>query len=68
MNQAERCAPEVTEADREGRRDLRDLTMVTIDGEDAKDLDDAVSLTREGGNDRLYLHIFKLPIYFSAIA
>ena len=42
-NQAERVAKPVSDADRAGRRDLRDVSMVTIDGEDAKDLDDAVS-------------------------
>ncbi|MDE6686996.1 MAG: ribonuclease R, partial [Lachnospiraceae bacterium] len=45
MRQAERVPMEISEADREGRMDLRDWQMVTIDGEDAKDLDDAVSLT-----------------------
>lgn len=45
LNQAERVAKEVSGADRQGREDLRDLTIVTIDGEDAKDLDDGVSVT-----------------------
>lgn len=45
MNQIERVASEVSEADILGRRDLRDVQMVTIDGEDAKDLDDAVSVS-----------------------
>ncbi|MGN1204409.1 MAG: ribonuclease R [Lachnospiraceae bacterium] len=45
LNQAERAVKEVSEADRQGRLDLRDVMMVTIDGEDAKDLDDAVSLS-----------------------
>ena len=45
MNQAVRVGKDVSEADCAGRLDLRDWQMVTIDGEDAKDLDDAVSLT-----------------------
>ena len=45
MNQAERVGKDVSDADMAGRKDLRDWQMVTIDGEDAKDLDDAVSLT-----------------------
>ena len=63
MNQAERCALEVTEADMAGRLDLRELTMVTIDGEDAKDLDDAVSLTRDGENYCLGVHIADVTNY-----
>lgn len=47
LNQAERLAKPVSEADMVGREDLRGLTIVTIDGEDAKDLDDGVSLSRE---------------------
>lgn len=45
MTQVEHVAKPVSEADMAGRMDLRDWQMVTIDGEDAKDLDDAVSLT-----------------------
>ena len=44
LNQAERVAKDVTSADMAGRMDLRDWQTVTIDGEDAKDLDDAVTL------------------------
>ncbi len=63
LNQAERVDKPVSEADMAGRRDLRSLQMVTIDGEDAKDLDDAVSLTREGENYCLGVHIADVSNY-----
>ena len=63
LNQAGRVAAEVSEADRQGREDLRELLMVTIDGEDAKDLDDAVSLSREGENFLLGVHIADVTNY-----
>lgn len=48
----------------EGRRDLRDWTIVTIDGEDAKDLDDAVNVERIGENLwRLGVHIADVSYY-----
>jgi len=47
-----------------GRRDLRALSMVTIDGADAKDLDDAVSLhKKENGNWELGVHIADVGYY-----
>ena len=63
MNQAERVAKPVSEADMFGRKDLRQWQMVTIDGEDAKDLDDAVSVTREGDNYILGVHIADVTNY-----
>ena len=63
LNQAERVGKPVSEADMAGRRDLRSRQMVTIDGEDAKDLDDAVSLTREGENYCLGVHIADVSNY-----
>lgn len=63
MNQVERVANEVSEADMIGRRDLRDLQMVIIDGEDAKDLDDAVSLTKDGTYYQLGVHIADVTNY-----
>ncbi|HIY62804.1 MAG TPA: ribonuclease R [Candidatus Mediterraneibacter stercoripullorum] len=63
LNQAVRVGKEVSEADRAGRLDLRDWQMVTIDGEDAKDLDDAVSVNREGDNYRLGVHIADVANY-----
>lgn len=62
-NQVENVAKPVSDADRDGRKDLRDWQMVTIDGEDAKDLDDAVSLTKEGENYRLGVHIADVTNY-----
>lgn len=63
MNQAERVAKDVSEADMAGRMDLRAWQMVTIDGEDAKDLDDAISLTKEGQNYQLGVHIADVTNY-----
>ncbi len=63
INQAERVGKPVSEADCAGRKDLRDWVMVTIDGEDAKDLDDAVSLTKENGSYRLGVHIADVSNY-----
>ncbi|MCR4955360.1 MAG: ribonuclease R [Lachnospiraceae bacterium] len=59
----EAVADEVPEEAKTGRRDLRDVDMVTIDGEDAKDLDDAVSLTFDGENYHLGVHIADVSHY-----
>ncbi len=62
--QAEAITQTVTEEMIKGRKDLRSLRMVTIDGEDAKDLDDAVSIERlENGNFRLGVHIADVSYY-----
>lgn len=63
LNQAVRVGKPVSDADRVGRRDLRDWLMVTIDGEDAKDLDDAVSLQMDGENYILGVHIADVTNY-----
>ena len=63
LNQAERIAKPVSEADVFGRMDLRDTVMVTIDGEDAKDLDDAVSMEKVGDLYRLGVHIADVANY-----
>jgi ribonuclease R len=57
---ADRVAP----AELEGREDLRSLPFVTIDGETAKDFDDAVSVRREeGGRIRLWVAIADVGHY-----
>lgn len=63
LNQADRACKDVTKADMAGRKDLRGWQMVTIDGEDAKDLDDAVSLTMEGERYLLGVHIADVTNY-----
>ncbi|MGN0131867.1 MAG: ribonuclease R [Lachnospiraceae bacterium] len=63
LNQAERVSSPVSDGDRAGRTDLRQAKMITIDGEDAKDLDDAVSLTVEDGIYHLGVHIADVSNY-----
>lgn len=63
MHQAERIPSEISDADTVGRRDLRAMQMVTIDGEDAKDLDDAVSLTKDHDLYHLGVHIADVTNY-----
>lgn len=64
LGEAENIRGEVPENEKEGRADYRSVQMVTIDGEDAKDLDDAVSVERlENGNYRLGVYIADVSHY-----
>jgi ribonuclease R len=54
---------EVSPALRRGRKDLRDLPTVTIDGEKARDFDDAVSIRKIRGGWRLWVHIADVAQY-----
>lgn len=61
--EADRVACPIPEGEIARRRDLRGIPMVTIDGETSKDLDDAVSLAREGDGYRLGVHIADVSHY-----
>ncbi|MGI5911575.1 MAG: ribonuclease R [Syntrophomonadaceae bacterium] len=63
LEEARNVAQPVTSDDLKQRRDLRDIPMVTIDGEDAKDLDDAVSIERIPEGYRLGVHIADVSHY-----
>lgn len=63
MKQAAKVPEEVTKEEKTGRKDLRSLQTVTIDGEDAKDLDDAITLTKEGNRYHLGVHIADVSHY-----
>lgn len=63
MEQVERIGETVDPAETAGRLDLRSLPTVTIDGEDAKDLDDAVTLSKEGEIYHLGVHIADVTHY-----
>ncbi|SFD45188.1 RNAse R [Bacillus sp. OV194] len=64
LEQANSVPDTIDPADIEGRRDLREETIVTIDGEDAKDLDDAVNVIKlDNGNYKLGVHIADVSHY-----
>jgi ribonuclease R len=64
LKDAQKIPGQVMPEDLAGRRDLRGLKMVTIDGEDAKDLDDAVSIEAlPDGMFRLGVHIADVAYY-----
>jgi len=63
VNQAKRVKQEIQEGDFEGREDLRNWQCVTIDGEDAKDLDDAITLVKDGDDYVLGVHIADVANY-----
>ena len=63
LAEADAVSPRVTDADIGGRVDLRTLPLVTIDGEDARDFDDAVYAEADGRGFRLVVAIADVSHY-----
>ncbi len=63
MKQVEKVEDEIDPKEMGGRLDLRTWQTVTIDGEDAKDLDDAITISREGNGYKLGVHIADVSNY-----
>ena len=64
VEEAKRCGNKIDKKDIPNRRDFRDKVIFTIDGEDAKDLDDAVRVEKlDNGNYKLEVHIADVSYY-----
>ena len=64
IEQLKTIPSEVSDEDKVGRTDLTDITIFTIDGDDTKDIDDAVSIKKlQNGNYELGVHIAEVSYY-----
>lgn len=63
MDEVDKLPSEVSEDEIVGRRDLRDKMIFTIDGDDTKDIDDAISIEKKGDNYILGVHIADVSYY-----
>ncbi|MDD2160076.1 MULTISPECIES: ribonuclease R [Pseudomonas] len=68
VKEASKLKPEVEDKDKEKRIDLRHLPFVTIDGEDARDFDDAVYCEKNGSNWRLFSGGWKLYVAIADVS
>ena len=63
MEEVDKLPSEVSEEEIKGRKDLRNEVIFTIDGDDTKDIDDAVSIEKKGDNYVLGVHIADVSYY-----
>lgn len=63
IKQAEAISQDVLPEQKEGRRDCTNQLIVTIDGDDSKDFDDAISIKKKGNNYQLGVHIADVSYY-----
>ena len=63
IEQTQAISSTISEEDKIGRTDLTKQIVITIDGDDAKDLDDAISITRLDNGFRLAVHIADVSHY-----
>ncbi|GLX15642.1 ribonuclease R [Pseudomonas straminea] len=68
LKEARKLKPEVEEKDKENRVDMRHIPFVTIDGEDARDFDDAVYCEKSGSNWRLFSGGWKLYVAIADVS
>jgi ribonuclease R len=66
QREAARCPRKIPDSESESRRDLRSRSIVTIDGEQARDFDDAVSVERKGDGYLLYISIADVAHYVAS--
>jgi ribonuclease R len=66
--EARKLKPQVEEKDKENRVDLRHLPFVTIDGEDARDFDDAVYCEKNSGRWKLFSGGWKLYVAIADVS
>ena len=67
MDEVDKLPSEVSEDEIVGRRDLRDKMIFTIDGDDTKDIDDAISIEKKGDNYILGVHIADVSYYLKEV-
>lgn len=63
MEEVDLLPNEVLENELNNRRDLRSEVIFTIDGDDTKDIDDAISISKDGDNYKLGVHIADVSYY-----